>query len=56
MRRQTAKKHVAKVKGLSATFHKKYQAEKEDLCQAQVEQLLSEDNTIKVHCSITIIL
>ncbi len=44
MRWQTAKKHGAKVKGLSAACHKKYQAEKEDLCQVHVEQLLSKDN------------
>ena len=55
MRRQTAKKPVAKVKGLSAAFHKKYQAEKEDLCQAHLEQQLTKDNTIEVLCSISII-
>ena len=55
MRRQTAKKHVARVKGLSAAFHKKYQAEKEDLCQAHLEQQRSKDNTIKVLCSISVI-
>ena len=55
MRRQTAKKHVTKVKGLLAAFHKKYQAENEDLCQAHLEQQWTKDDTIKVLCSISVI-
>ena len=54
MRRQAAKKHVAKVKALSAAFHEKYQTEKEDLCQAYLEQQRTKDNTM-VLCSIRVI-